>query len=112
MDDSDITRNRHRGSPESRAAHEKLRKSDQLSAQRRAVLDAFRRHLADGLTAFEAIAETGLSYTSLSARFSELKKMGMLHRKQIGTDRRGAPVYERRLTKSDCTAAVHVLCSI
>src|SRR6516165_8507275 len=68
-----------------------------------AVLAAFKLHRSEGLTAAEAVLETGLGYTSVSARFAELKKMSALSLKQVGTNLRGEPVYERRLTRSGCT---------
>jgi hypothetical protein len=62
-----------------------------------------------GLTSEEACVLSGLNYTSASARFSELKKAGKIALKKIGVGAGGEILYERRLTRSHCTAAVLVL---
>lgn len=98
MQETDITHNKHKGSPESVAAYERLKSSDQLTFQRWAVLRVLAEAQNDGLTAAEAVVATGIGYTSVSARFSELKKLGLICRNA-----------KRRPTKSGFTAAVYVL---
>ena len=67
---TDITRNRHRGNEYSAAAHRRTNKERDLY---RLYALLFSRN-PGGMTAQEASDETGMPYTTCSARFTEMKK--------------------------------------
>lgn len=67
----DITRNRHRGNPESEAAHDSIVLYKSESQLR--VLEVLRRK---GATSKELSRSLSMGYTTVSARLSELKKLG------------------------------------
>lgn len=91
----DITAGRHRGSPESEEAHERLRPSK--AYLQAAVLDSLRRRGLYGATTEEIASELGLRVNSVSGRMTELRVAGLA----VKTDR-------HRLTLSGCQAAVIV----
>jgi hypothetical protein len=109
---TDITINRNLGSETSREAFKRLLARSLLSEGRRLVLLALNRAGLAGLTAYEAGNAVLMGYTTVSARFSELKKLGLVTPKKIGTDKIGRPVYEKRKTGSGSPAIVHVLTSL
>jgi DNA-binding transcriptional ArsR family regulator len=109
---TDITINRNLGSETSREAFKRLRARSLLSEGRRLVLLALNRAGIAGLTAEEAGNAVLMGYTTVSARISELKKLGLVTTKKIGTDKSGRPVYEKRRTRSGSPAFVIVLTSL
>lgn len=93
----DITRNRHRGNPESVAAHQKMK--DGKRQQRQRVLEAVRGAPSGlGLCCHELAAAWGTTPNAISGRFTELKKAGKI--RKVGT----------RQTPSGSPAAVYQSC--
>ena len=74
-ENTDITRNRHGGNPESIAAFEAIRNS--LPQQRSTVLQWIEA-AHDGLTCKELAAAWGVGMNVISGRFSELKRDGLI----------------------------------
>jgi len=90
----DICAGRHRGNPQSVAAHKKI--AETLPTARAEVYAMITLAGASGLTADELSANTGIPVNALSGRFTELKKDGLIHK--IGT----------RPTRSGGVAAAYV----
>lgn len=76
-DDDDITANYHGGNPESVAAHESVKDSKEAGQLlvRRMLEETYRD---DGLSCDEFEVITGMIHQSASARFSELKRAGVI----------------------------------
>ena len=93
-DDPTVTR--HKGNPQSEAAHEAVRLAKRN--QHRRILDELARVGSRGSTCQELSYRLGMAYTSISARLSELKRSGDVLENG-----------EKRATSSYCMAAVVVL---
>lgn len=86
---SDVTRNRHCGSPESEAAHERILNEKAEAYQR--IMPIYRARKEYGATSHEISWATGMPLQTVSARLSELHhKLGKL--KKSGLRRNGAAV--------------------
>lgn len=72
----DITTGHHGGNEESTAAHARLEPN--LTAQRRRVLEACSRQ--GGVTCRILAEEWGVGMNTISGRFSELKKAGLIRK--------------------------------
>ena len=82
----DICQNRHRGNPESRAAHQRLRKSGRLSADARCIYALILKAGHRGLTPKEAAAVMGKKIHQISGRFTELKRLRLIEPVKDRTD--------------------------
>lgn len=71
----DVTANYHRGNPQSRAAHDSIVSSKD---QQRGRIMALLKLRPAGLTCDEAEVLLGMRHQSCSARFSELKRDGLI----------------------------------
>ena len=100
MTTKDICSNRHGGNPESRAAFNKI--SGHTAAQEAEILSLL-ASFPGGLISEQIEDALSLGRSSVSARISELKRRGLVGLKDIGDGK-----YERRRTRSGCTAAVVV----
>jgi len=87
LDQIDICESRHRGSPESAAAFEKIAGSKQAMYDR--ILN-FARGQQEGITVHEVAAAFGKTPNCVSGRLSELRMLGKL--KKSGQRRNGAAV--------------------
>jgi|KBSMisStandDraft_5_1062788.scaffolds.fasta_scaffold70174_3 hypothetical protein len=96
MSDDDITSNYHRGNSESLSAKELSRKNAKRDRQRIVALAG--RYGQYGLICDEAERLLGLSHQTCSARFSELKRDGVL-----------LPTNRTRKTRQNAAARVMVL---
>lgn len=94
--DDDVTANYHGGNPESVEAFDTSRAT--ADRDRGRIVRLAKRRGSDGLTCDEAEVLLALSHQTCSARFSELKRDGVL----IATN-------TRRLTRSRSPARVMVL---
>jgi len=94
MSEQDITKNRHGGNEQSTAAFEEIRES--LPKRRSDVLVMIQKAGLKGLTVHEAAKLAGTTPNTLSGRFSELKRDGLITKR--GT----------RPTVSGCKAGVFV----
>lgn len=76
-DDDDVTANYHRGNPYSVEAHESIKAAKEAGQRlvRRMLEETYR---ADGLSCDEFEVITGMIHQSASARFSELKRDGVI----------------------------------
>ena len=90
---TDISKNRHGGNPESENAFKKI--SPRLPERRKIVLSLIRNAGSKGLTTLEASELLKTTPNAISGRFSELKRDGLIEK--IGT----------RKTPSGCSAAVY-----
>ena len=90
----DITANRHGGNPESQAAFE----SRDRDGDRQLVIEFLRRRGDQGCTADEFAAHVGRQLNTLSGRFSELKRDGVI-----------VPNGQKRPTRAGCASKVYVL---
>lgn len=89
LDQLDICESRHRGSPESVAAHEKVINQKRESYER--IMKIYRARRAYGATSHEISGATGMPLQTVSARLSELRHvLGWL--KKSGERRNGAAV--------------------
>jgi hypothetical protein len=105
MHTSDICSNRHGGNSESKAAYRKI--EGHIAAQTAEVAALVAAH-PEGLTAEETEDLLGIKRSSISARFTELKRFGLIVKKRIGLSPKGEEIYERRKTRSGCSAAVFI----
>lgn len=76
----DITRNRHKGNPESVAAFHVIK--EKISASQERILNAIKRS-PDGLTCDELAVMFNANPNEISGRCSELKRDGKIHK--VGT---------------------------
>jgi hypothetical protein len=86
--DGDITRNKHRGNPESDDAFKKIEPA-RLGMQRR-VMAVCAANALFGTTLKEIVAKSGLPIQTVSGRLAELKAAGMLEK--TGERREGCAV--------------------
>jgi len=82
----DVTRNRHRGNAESEAAYESVK--HRMSADRHTILTYMR--FSGPQTSKELSLNLQINYTTMSARLSELKAMGLIEK--TGERREGCAV--------------------
>lgn len=95
----DVCAGKHRGNPESVAAHESS--PDGHAAQREAVFDHLRQCGAFGATSWEVHLALNIPFTAASARCSELKRDG-----------RARPNGVKRRGQTKAFAAVLVACDM
>ncbi len=88
LDMIDVCENRHRNSPESQSAFEKVKHGKQLMYQRIMYLAQQRKEY--GITVHEVSHQFGKTPNEVSGRLSELKMLGKL--KKSGERRNGAAV--------------------
>lgn len=86
LDHLDVCENRHRGSPESIAAHDRVVSTKREIHER--ILKAVKQR--GSLTSHEIVRATGIPLQTVSARCSELKMVGKLIK--TGERRNGAAV--------------------
>lgn len=89
---TDICAGRHRNSPESNDAHERILNQKAEAYQK--IMFLFQNRGERGATSHEVSAATGMPLQTVSARLSELRhKLGKLKKKESGETRRnGAAV--------------------
>jgi hypothetical protein len=97
--DRDICRHNHGGNPESYSAHARTNKDRDCGR----ILDLLLILGRVGATCDEMERDLGISHQTLSARCSDLLRLGLVMRKPTGD------TYERRKTRAGRAAAVLVL---
>lgn len=90
LDMIDITENRHKGSPESQEAFERVKHGKQQMYDR--ILNLAQARKDYGLTVHELSAAIGKPVNCISGRLSELRMIGKL--KKSGVRRNGAAVLQ------------------
>lgn len=100
---SDICARKSRYSPESAAANERM--APRKKTWREIVLEAIAKRGSYGATCEEIAVQLGMRYTNASARFSELKRLGIIVR---ALDQHGNQM-RRRTTGGDLAG---VFCAV
>lgn len=91
LDFIDICESKHRGSPESVDAHEKI--INKKAAAYTRIMKIYRARKDYGATSHEIVGATGMPLQTVSARLSELRHvLGWLKKKEPNERRNGAAV--------------------